>query len=664
MSPATWVGASLDPLADANEGRPLLIPARMFERPDPGTTRRGFQRSCVVLPPGTDAFARWWAERTFDGVLGLCGDWALEEATTAFAHDVALDPGLGVDAWNVIERVVGRDTDLQIRGGGPLRTFHFDEFEPRRVHLAVADSGTRPPVLLSEHPALLDLHAQYASLLMQSGYEETRAESYVWAHLPGGTPVDRALRHAFRAALRERRLDGGADPPDPFSPGGVGRLVEFLNEPAVQSAGRYSRYVLSLYESWPGLSAVFPDVMAGDRQHFVWWLNHFARCDAPIASVFELPSVSTPAATTRARGHGVNVAGYLLADSGLAVSARRTIDALQSVDVQTRRVTYRRTLSRQTSDASDDRGDGLFDVNLVCVTAEQFPFFRADMGEDLFTGRYTIGYWYWELEVFSPDQLGALEMVDEVWVATRHVYDAIAPLTDTPVLHMPIPLSEPHPSGRTRASFGVPEGYVFLFAFDFDSVMARKNPLGVVSAFLRAFPTEGEQHLVLKSVNAARWPAEAELLRCAIAGRPDVTLIDGYLSEADQAALVSVSDCYVSLHRAEGLGLTLADAMALGKPVIATGYSGNVDFMNDDNSLLVPFTYTSVPTGTPAYPAGAPWADPDIMAAAQFMRALVANPEAGRRVGSVARRDILNKWTREQAGARMRERLQEVWTRG
>jgi len=462
--------------------------------------------------------------------------------------------------------------------------------------------------------------------------------------------------------LRAHRRQQGEAPPDPFVAGGVSQLVAFLNEPAAESGGRFSRYIVSLYESWPGLAAEFPGAMTGDSRHFVWWLNRFARSDLPIPSVIELPSIWTKARTGSADGFGVNVAGYLRAASGLAVSAQRTIDALKLAGVPVRPITYRRTMSPQEPGPLDDRSDGLFDVNLVCVTAEQFPFVRAGLGEELFAGRYTIGYWYWELEVFSPEQLSALDLVDEVWVATNHVRDAIAPLTAKPVRHMPIPLVEPHPSARDRASFGLPDSYLFLFAFDFNSVVTRKNPLAVVDAFEQAFPRVGDQHLVLKTLNAERWPAEAELIRCAIADRPDITMIDDYLSPDDQAALVAVSDCYVSLHRAEGLGLTLADAMALGKPVLATRYSGNLDFMDDSNSFLVPFTYGTVPAGTPAYPEGAPWAEPNVEEAARMMRLLAHNPDVGTRVGTKARRDILDRWSPEQMGARMRARLEEVWS--
>jgi glycosyltransferase involved in cell wall biosynthesis len=663
VSPSTWFGTPLRNLIAPDAEMPALVPARL-SLPAPASPCRGFNPSCVVVGAGADLFTRWWADRTLEGLLGLFDGSALDEAASGSPHTTLRDPGLGVDAWNATERdVCAGPSGLEVREGRPLCTFHFDDFDPARPFLAASNKRRRLPLLLSEQPVLRQLYSDYARALMTAGYDRAQRETYAWGHLPGGIALDLTARHAYRTALRAYRQESEAEPPNPFEPDGLRRFLDFLNEPAPEIAGVYSRYVWALYETWPQLPSVFPDVMATDRRHFVWWLNRFARSDGPVPSAIDLPPLPNPARAAVVPGAGVNVAGYLQADLGLAVSARRTIDALRSVGVQVQPVAYRRTMSRQTPGGHHDDA-GLFGVNLVCVTAEQFPFFRADMGDEFFTTRYTIGYWYWELEEFPADQLGALDFVDEVWVATSHVRDALVSHTAKPVVHMPIPLLEPESSGRTRASFGLPDNYLFLFAFDFDSVPMRKNPMGVIAAFMKAFPTPGQAGLVLKSVNARRWPEEAEQVRCAVADRPDVILMDEYLSSVDQAALIAETDCFVSLHRAEGLGLSLADAMALGKPVIATRYSGNLDFMDDDNSFLVPFKYTAVPRGTPAYPAGAPWAEPDITAAARLMRQLVDDPELGRRVGAKARRDIVSKWTLEQTGRRMRGRLKEVWVRG
>ena len=187
-------------------------------------------------------------------------------------------------------------------------------------------------------------------------------------------------------------------------------------------------------------------------------------------------------------------------------------------------------------------------------------------------------------------------------MATEFVQRAVASHTDKPVMRMPMPLREPQPSTRDRRSFGLAdEAYTFLFTFDCNSVVERKNPLGVATAFKTAFPTaSAAAHLVLKSVNADRWPAEMEELRAAISDRTDITLLDGYLETDDQAALLAVSDCYVSLHRSEGLGLTMADAMALGKPVIATRCTPATSISWTTR------TACWCPSGTRKCPAGSP----------------------------------------------------------
>jgi glycosyltransferase involved in cell wall biosynthesis len=661
VSPSTWVGAPLTALIDGARSFPRLVAATTRPAtPRPTARNRGLHPSCVVLGPGSEAFTGWWAERSDQAALQLYEGSPLDEAAASVEHDVIRDAGIGVDAWNAADREIRCVEGILTCGDVQLRTFHFDDFDPAQPHLAVDRDLGNPPVLLSQNSALRHLHERYACQL--AAYGEKTDSGYAWERLPGGFRLDAASRDAYRVGLAAA-YRGGSRVPDPYAAGGVSAFIDFLNGPSPESAGRYSRYVWSLLRTWPDLEYVFPHASTKDRSHFAWWLHRYARTDGPIPAAIVLPGPGPIVNAKPTKHGGVNVAGYLSTDSGLAVSAKRTMDALSAAGVPVEPVTYRRTVSRQDVFDLEERISAPYDLNLVCVTAEQFPLFHSDMGDAFFSKRYTIGYWYWELEVLPEAQLQSLDLVDEVWVATNHVLDAIAPFTDKPVRHMPIPLTEPHPSDRDRASFGLSEGYTFLFAFDFDSVVERKNPRGVIDAFIRAFPVAAGPRLVLKSINAIRWPAETEQIRCAIADRPDISLIDGYFSGPDQAALVAACDCYVSLHRAEGLGLTLADAMALGKPVIATRYSGNIDFMDDANSFLVPFTYTEVPEGTPAYPAGSRWADPDVTEAARIMRSLANDPAAGRRVGVRARQDILGRWTLDRVGAVMRARLLEVGNR-
>jgi glycosyltransferase involved in cell wall biosynthesis len=262
-------------------------------------------------------------------------------------------------------------------------------------------------------------------------------------------------------------------------------------------------------------------------------------------------------------------------------------------------------------------------------------------------GRWTIGSWMWEVETFPFWMAAAADLVDEVWTSSAHSAAAISGAIDKPVHTFPLPVVPYPASALGRADFGLPDGFLFLFCFDFYSVAERKNPFGVIDAFRRAFaPGEGP-HLVIKSINGPDKLPELERLRLHAEGRPDIHIRDGYLDPADQRALVACCDAYVSLHRAEGFGYTLAEAMLAGKPVIATGYSGNLEFMNERNSLLVEYTMTEVPGGCEPYPAGARWAHPDVDRAAQHMRRLVDDAALCRALGEQGRRDISERHSPE-----------------
>ena len=158
--------------------------------------------------------------------------------------------------------------------------------------------------------------------------------------------------------------------------------------------------------------------------------------------------------------------------------------------------------------------------------------------------------------------------------------------------------------GHARAISVCHRGFLFLFAFDFFSIIERKNPLGLVRAFTQAFrPGEGPT-LVLKTINGEKRLTDLERLRVAAADRPDIRLVDEYYTSEQKNALLRLCDCYVSLHRSEGFGLTMAEAMGLAKPVIATAYSGNMDFMSHENSYLVDYETSEVPADSDPYPTG------------------------------------------------------------
>ncbi len=268
----------------------------------------------------------------------------------------------------------------------------------------------------------------------------------------------------------------------------------------------------------------------------------------------------------------MNLVGFFRAESGMGEAGRLVMSAADAARIPYTTVTRAEPSTRQDHAHADSPGEAAFDVNLLCVNADQTRRIAGELGSTFFEGRRTAGLWFWELETFPASMLEAFEVVDEVWAPTEHIARGLRISAPKPVRVFPPPLVPPrYDDTLTKRDFGLPDWFVFLFVFDFNSVFERKNPIAIVEAFTRAFSPDEGPVLVFKSINGHHQLASLERLRAAVAGRPDIVVIDAHQPEIRKNALLALCDCYVSLHRAEGLGLTMAEAMALGKPVIATG---------------------------------------------------------------------------------------------
>jgi glycosyltransferase involved in cell wall biosynthesis len=226
---------------------------------------------------------------------------------------------------------------------------------------------------------------------------------------------------------------------------------------------------------------------------------------------------------------------------------------------------------------------------------------------------------------------------------------------------MPLAVDFPEPNGVRREAFGLPEDrFLFLFFFDFTSYVHRKNPHAVIQAFLQAFPDSSDSRigLVIKMNGMGLRPKEYHTFLQSIDGEdPRIILMDRVLTDRETKSLIKLCDCFLSLHRSEGFGRGLAEAMYLGKPVIATGYSGNLDFTNEHNSCLV--DYRLIPVRDHEYPfaSGQKWADPDIEHAVWFMKRVVNEPQYAQTLGRHAAGFIKTYHSPSAVGAKYRERL-------
>ena len=252
-----------------------------------------------------------------------------------------------------------------------------------------------------------------------------------------------------------------------------------------------------------------------------------------------------------------------------------------------------------------------------------------------------VGVWFWELEDVPKAWIKNSKFFDEIWAPSRFIGESLRKVLPVPVIDMPQSLRvqpfEPVP----REMYGLKPGEtVFLFVFDAASSVERKNPAGLVRAFQQAFPRTREARLVIKVSRPQAEPRNMAKLRQMVAGDPRILLVERTMSRHELLGLMDAADCYVSLHRAEGLGLTMAEAALLAKPVITTAYSGVLDFLNDKTALMVGHSMTTITHDRPPFQKGWRWADPDLVEAANHMRWVRAQPLLARQIGLRAKESV------------------------
>ena len=603
-------------------------------------------------------FLRWWQDRLrFDAVVDVQNalftdqrwvDWV----PSLFDHTVLRDPGLNVAYWNAHERALHRVNDVIHAGAVPLRFFHFSGYDPRAPWQLSKHAATAPRVRLPENPVVQDLCAEYAADLERFDHEKHRVTPYRLDTLADGFRLTPRLRRLIREEQRR-----GEDVPDPQSdPAG---LITWLTAPVRGTAeGPLNRWELLLWEERFDLQAAFPDPNGRDATALRYWFDYDAgaieRRQAEFGNRVAVPSVMTPSEAQT----GWSLIAYADAELGVGEAGRRMSRAAQLIGLPTEVVGVAQTGSRRQHPLRHDlRSTPSYDNSITCVNADQLQTVWHQVGIERHGRRGArVGLWFWEVDRLPEPWWPAMALLDQVWVTSAHTKAALDQVGACPVELVRLPvLRRPRPTPHTRADLGLPEDrFVFLCSYDFFSVLRRKNPLDAVAAYTAAFGPDDGAALVLKSINGVHSPQDLDRVRGATKDRPDIVVLDGYVSAGEQAGLLELSDCLVSLHRSEGYGLNLIDAMAAGRPVVATGYSGNMSYMDEASAFLVPWTEVEVGPGAPPYPADARWAQPDLAAAAGILRTVFDDPAAAVSRGLAGQHKVLTENSLEVVGSQLR----------
>jgi hypothetical protein len=359
--------------------------------------------------------------------------------------------------------------------------------------------------------------------------------------------------------------------------------------------------------------------------HRIWsCLPRSARRDALFSLTAALaPRIAKPAPPPALP---VTVAGYFRATTGLGAATRRLAAGLRDQGLEVAEADLTGPLRQGPPGPPPNVPPGPGTL-LVHVNGPMLPWALFALGRRAVAGKRVIGVWNWELPALPPDWNRGFAACHAIWAGTEFVAAACRRPGGPPVQVVPYPLPRPAPSGLGRTDFGLPEkAFVTLLVFDATSSLARKNPLGAIEAHHRAFGDDPDRILVVKTHGTAHAGAGWAAVAAAAEARPNVRVMDAALSRGDLWALMATSDALLSLHRSEGYGFAIAEMMELGRPVVATGWSGNTDFMQGPGCHAVGWRLVPArdPQGTYDMPEAC-WADPDLDEAAAILRRIAGD---------------------------------------
>jgi glycosyltransferase involved in cell wall biosynthesis len=420
----------------------------------------------------------------------------------------------------------------------------------------------------------------------------------------------------------------------------------------------------------PDLQRLFEGTDNGTPKLWRWWFDNgraelFGQLDRLIdpelhplhqletraleQSTEGLTEIYPVASRSNSNGPSVCLVGYPRGEFGLGEDVRLLRAALDQAKITNVVINAPWPISARQSidEPSVDASIANFDCDVMFYVMPPFDTVTllTKMGVSAFSARRKIGFWQWELDRFPVQAKLAMHLVDEIWCHSEHTAKAFRAATDKPVVKVPLPVFVPEPRLVPRTFFGLPtDAFVVFTSFDGASSIARKNPLAAILSFEQAFPRGGiDARLIVKAMNTQNDSLWRECLRKASIDQR-IVVIDDVMDRSAYFELLRNCDAVLSLHRAEGFGRLMAEAMALGIPVIASRYSGNLDYMTDENSWLIDGELIALFPGDYAFHQHQEWFEPSIAEAARALRECAADPRDRRRRATLGMNVVVEKY--------------------
>ncbi|WP_025601176.1 glycosyltransferase family 4 protein [Burkholderia sp. WSM2230] len=462
-----------------------------------------------------------------------------------------------------------------------------------------------------------------------------------------------------------------------WSATGLAQALARMDDEDAPGTSKLPRFLELIANERPDLQASFDVTTEAGRAQLVQWWNTFGGREYPLLDCLKVQWTQGSAAHDSQEppryhahveskyGFGVNVIGFPQGVLGLGEDARMAARVFQMNDTPVALVNAPMSGPAKLDHSVDHLlSDELkYGISLICLPAPEMVRLALEGGRKLIEARtHKIGAWPWELPHW-PSAFGKVhQMVDEIWAQSRFVQSVYSRLGDTPVYHMPMAVEVPLPVDARRERFGLPSNeFLFYLMFDGNSWLSRKNPLAGVQAFRQAF---GESSrgvgLVIKAMNVRDddpvWRAVRELT----AGDSRIHIVSERLSRQDSTDFMACCDAYISLHRSEGFGRVIAEAMALGQPVVATNFSGNVDFCEPDTAFLVDGELVPLRPGDYLFSEGQYWCDPDVSVAAEQLKRMIEDVPLRERIARAGKARIERDYSVEAVARAYARRLADI----
>jgi glycosyltransferase involved in cell wall biosynthesis len=640
----------------------------------------------------TNKFLKWWQGKLeFDCVVdfsrGLFVDQKWMDLAPGLYNDVHIlrHPGYNVAYWNLNDRIVTEEQGKYKVNGQPLVFFHYSGINPTNI-TNISKHQDRYTIK-SVMPAVKNLFEQYASQVLNNGYEHFKKYPYYFEYFTDGTKIDDFMRIIYRQEPYVRQKCG----PNPFKYSHVFYIfynIQVRDEDRETNLPLITYITYHIWKNRADLQNIFPDIFGANRVGFCEWFIAYAerkyafpmRVIEPVRESLKKyketrsgkvaygkkPVVKVfPENNMQQLKKGVNLIGYVRAEMGVGQGCRGNASAMNAAGIPFTIINFEVGNPARMTDLTwkhKETGDAIYNTNLFHVNADQTPVIQEYIDGAIWKNRYNIGHWTWELPEFPDEWCSAFKYFNEIWVPSEFVRESVVKKSPLPVVRMPYPIEDPQVSEQfNRLHFGIPEAkFLFLAMYDVHSVHARKNPGAAIQAFIKAFFGDSQVGLVIKVNNGKSNPYEVQQLQMIARKCNNVFILDKVLSRIEINSLINSVDCFISLHRSEGFGLVIAEAMYLGKPVIATNWSGNVDFMSKKNSCPVNYKLTELTESYGPYKKGQYWAEPDIEHAKYYMQKIFKNNSYRCSIGAEAKEYVRTNLSPLTVGKMIYQRLVDI----